>query len=62
MRASPGQTFAARLDRCALFAMACGVALMLQPWWGSGLRVGFFVTLGATLLQIVTGHLPRTRA
>ncbi|MBI5433046.1 MAG: hypothetical protein HZA52_09480 [Planctomycetes bacterium] len=43
--------------------MAVGVAILLQPWWQAGFRVGFFVTLVATLLQIVAAHLPaRARA
>ena len=53
---------AAAVERCALLGMALGVGLMLQPWWGEGLRVGFFATLAFTALQIVAGHLPRGRA
>jgi hypothetical protein len=45
-----------RLDRLTLFALGLGVALMLQPWWSHGLRVGFFVTLGAIVAQVVTSH------
>lgn len=50
---------AAAIERAALVGMALGVALMLQPWWAGGLRVGFFATLAFTVLQIVAGHLPR---
>ena len=47
----------AMLDRFSLFAMAAGVAMMLQPWWHEGFRLGFFVTLAATVFQIIIGHL-----
>ena len=30
---------------------------MLQPIWAGGLKWGFFVTLGSTVLEIVTGHM-----
>jgi hypothetical protein len=53
---------AARLERASVIVMALGVALMLQPWWSGGLRVGFFVTAFGTLAQIVTSHLPERRA
>ena len=45
------------LDKLSLVGMALGVALMLQPWWASGFAFGFFLTLGSTVLQIVTSHL-----
>lgn len=45
------------LDKTSLVLMGLGVALMFQPWWAGGFRVGFFVTLGATIMQIVFGHL-----
>jgi len=49
-----------RLDRMTLIAIAVGIAVMLQPWWLKGFRVGFFLTLLATVAQIVTSHmLPR---
>jgi hypothetical protein len=51
--------FAERFDRLTLWGMALGVALLLQPWWAAGFQVGFFVTLAATVLQIVASHLPR---
>lgn len=44
------------LERATLVVMATGVALMLQPWWPDGMRVGFFVTLAGTLAQIIMGH------
>ena len=44
-------------DRLSLAGMALGVAMMLQPWWAAGFATGFFVTLGSTVLQIVTSHL-----
>jgi len=53
---------AERWDRISLAAIAAGIGLLLQPWWESGFRAGFFVTAGATLLQIVASHLPRGRA
>ena len=45
------------LDRAARVGLVLGVGLMLQPWWQSGLRWGFFATAGFTLLHIVTSHL-----
>ncbi len=45
------------LDRLARSGMLIGVALMLQPWWGQGLRYGFLVTAISTLLHILTSHL-----
>ena len=51
---------AAALDRLSLWGMACGVAVVLQPWWTSGFRVGFALTGAAVVLQIVAAHLPRT--
>jgi hypothetical protein len=44
-------------DKFSLVGMALGVALMLQPWWAMGFAVGFFMTLGSTVLQIVASHL-----
>ncbi|MCC6408393.1 MAG: hypothetical protein IT453_14605 [Planctomycetes bacterium] len=61
--ASPRANLVERFDRLTLLGMAVGVAILLQPWWQAGFRIGFFVTLGATLLQIVAAHLPsRARA
>ena len=49
------------LDRATLAAIAFGIAVMLQPWWTSGFRVGFFLTAAATVAQIVASHLqPRS--
>ncbi len=47
-----------RLDHLSLLGLAAGLALMLQPWWMEGFRVGFFVVLTATIAQIIAGHLP----
>ena len=47
----------AAADRATLAGMAVGLGVMLQPWWSEGLRVGFFVTLVATLAQTVFGRL-----
>lgn len=44
------------LDRCALVGMVAGVGLMLQPFWGEGLRYGFFVAALFTILHIITSH------
>ncbi len=44
-------------DRVLLGGMALGTLLMLQPVWAGGLKCGFFVTLVATVLEIVTGHM-----
>lgn len=46
-----------RLDQLSLLGMVLGVALMLLSWSGDMLRLGFFITLGCTLLQIVVGRL-----
>lgn len=46
----------ARIESLALAGMAFGVATMLQPWWAGGMRAGFFLTLGCTLLQIAAAH------
>ena len=45
------------LDKFSLIGMGLGVGLMLQPWWSQGFKVGFFMTILSTLLQIVTSHL-----
>jgi hypothetical protein len=45
------------VDRALLCGMGLGTALMLQPYWPGGLCFGFFVTLGCTVLEIVTAHL-----
>jgi hypothetical protein len=47
----------ARADRALLGSMGLGALLMLQPYWPLGLEVGFFLTLVATILEIVTAHL-----
>lgn len=46
-----------RADKALLCGMGLGTALMLQPYWPGGLAWGFFMTLGCTLLEIVTAHL-----
>lgn len=46
------------LDRYARIGLTVGIGLILQPYWGQGLRVGFFVTLVSTILHIVASHLP----
>jgi hypothetical protein len=53
----PSARRGASFDRWTLGGMAVGVAILLQPWWRDGFRVGFFVTLAATLAQIVASHL-----
>ncbi len=45
------------LDRVSLLMLAAGLALMFQPWWKEGFRVGFFVVLTATIAQVFAGHL-----
>ena len=45
------------LDRIALAGIAGGMLLLVQPWWQGGFRLGFFVTMAATLMHIVTSHL-----
>jgi len=49
-------------ERIALIGMALGVAVMLQPWWNGGLRVGFFATALFSIAHIVVTHLPERRA
>ncbi len=50
----------ARADRLSLAGIALGVALLLLPFSGA-FRAGFFLTLAATLAQILFSHLrPRT--
>jgi hypothetical protein len=51
-----------KLERLALFGMALGVALMIQPWWSGGMRAGLFATAAFTLSQIVLSHWPERRA
>ena len=45
------------LDRAALGGLAAGAALVLQPWWAAGFRVGFAVAGAFTVLHVVTMHL-----
>jgi hypothetical protein len=45
------------LDHLSLFAIALGIAVMLQPWWLAGFQVGFFLTLAAIVLQVIFSHL-----
>src|SRR5262249_51036310 len=54
------QAMIAALDKFSLICMALGAAMMLQPWWSNGFRAGFFVTICATILQIIVSHLPVT--
>lgn len=49
-------------ERLVLAGMALGVAVMLQPWWSGGMRVGFFATACFTVLHILVAHLPDKRA
>ena len=51
------QSFIVLADRCLFCGMALGTALMLEPYWSGGLEWGFFLTLGCTVLEIITGHL-----
>ena len=44
------------LDCCARVGMVVGVGLMLQPFWGPGLKYGFFVAALSTLLHVVTSR------
>lgn len=44
------------LDSIARYGLAIGILLTLQPWWDDGLGAGFFVTLVATILHIITSH------
>ena len=49
---------AASLDKLSLCGMGLGVALVLQPWWSAGFRVGFALTGASVVLQIIAAHLP----
>ncbi len=44
------------LDRGARVGMVAGVGLMLQPFWGMGLKYGFFVAAFSTLLHVATSR------
>ncbi|GEM_PF-2025026 len=48
---------ASLMDRIARAALAVGIGMMLQPWWSSGFRYGFFVTAVFTIMHIVTSRL-----
>jgi hypothetical protein len=56
-RPTSAQSFIVRADRALFSGMALGTALMLEPYWAGGLKWGFFLTLGCTVLEIITGHL-----
>lgn len=45
------------LDKIAQIGMWVGIVTIFQPYWTGGLKVGFFITLLATLLHIITSHL-----
>jgi hypothetical protein len=53
---SAGRRVLLLLDRLTLAGIAAGLAIGLQPFWSDGLRVGFFVTLAAVVLQIAASH------
>ncbi|MBT3605921.1 MAG: hypothetical protein HOE48_08405 [Candidatus Latescibacteria bacterium] len=44
------------LDKIAQIGILVGIIAIFQPYWVGGLRMGFFVTLLATVLHIVTSH------
>lgn len=48
----------AALDKLSLCAMVLGMALVLQPWWPKGFQLGFAVTGGGVVLQIIAAHTP----
>ncbi len=56
-RAAPTTARLRALDRLTLAGVVLGLALVLQPWWAGGFRLGFFFTIAAVLGQIVTSHL-----
>ena len=43
-------------DSLAKIGLLVGIAIILQPWWSWGLKVGFFLTAAATVLHILTSH------
>ncbi len=55
---SGAATLRRRADRITLLAMAAGLALLLAPGWDHAMEAGFFLTLAATIAQIVVAHLP----
>ncbi len=50
------RTWIARADRLSLAGIALGIGVLLLPHEGA-LRAGFFLTLAATVAQIVFSHL-----
>jgi hypothetical protein len=46
------------LNRVSIVCMALSIAVMLQPFWTEGFRVGFFALIVTTAAQIVASHLP----
>ena len=52
-----GRNLLRALDLATLVGMAGGIGLLLQPWIDGGLPVGFFLTAGCTIGQVVVAHL-----
>ena len=48
-----------RVELCLIIAMATGGALILQRWSFGLFQTGLVLMLGATLLNIAVGNLPR---
>ena len=43
-------------DRMTLAGIGISIFITLQPWWPAGLRIGFALTAGFTVAQIVASH------
>jgi hypothetical protein len=48
-----------RVHIASLAGIITGIAVMLQPWWPRGFRIGFFITLVTTIAYIIVSHVPR---
>ncbi|MFT3786502.1 MAG: hypothetical protein QM770_10090 [Tepidisphaeraceae bacterium] len=48
-----------RITKITILGMAASIALMLQPFWLGGFRIGFFSLIASTLAQIIASHLPQ---
>ncbi len=51
-------SFAGRAESGLLLLFAAGLALVAQPWWQDGYRVGLVAVAASTLLNIAVGNVP----
>ena len=55
----PGRTpLVGRAESGLLLLFAAGLALVAQPWWQEGYRVGLVAVAASTLLNIAVGNVP----